>query len=108
MSNIEHTGIEYWTEKLSNSDMPVLSNVVSVLNKLTGDDSAEFKQLAEVILKDPHLTTQILKLANSVQYNPSGNSISTISRAIVILGFRKVRTMCISLMVVDSLLSKQP
>jgi HD-like signal output (HDOD) protein len=108
MSNIEHTGIEYWTETLSNSEMPVLSNVVSVLNKLTGDDSAEFKQLAEVILKDPHLTTQILKLANSVQYNPSGSGISTISRAIVILGFRKVRTMCISLMVVDSLLSKEP
>jgi HD-like signal output (HDOD) protein/ribosomal protein L10 len=105
---MDHTGIEYWKEKLSNSEMPVLSNVVSVLNKLTGDDTAEFKQLAEVILKDPHLTTQILKLANSVQYNPSGNSISTISRAIVILGFRKVRTMCISLMVVDSLLSKQP
>jgi HD-like signal output (HDOD) protein len=108
MSNLEHTGIEYWTEKLSNTEMPVLSNVVSVLNKLTGDDTAEFKQLAEVILKDPHLTTQILKLANSVQYNPSGNSVSTISRAIVILGFRKVRTMCISLMVVDSLLSKEP
>jgi HD-like signal output (HDOD) protein len=108
MSNLEHTGIEYWTEKLCNTEMPVLSNVVSVLNKLTGDDTSEFKQLAEVILKDPHLTTQILKLANSVQYNPSGNSISTISRAIVILGFRKVRTMCISLMVVDSLLSKEP
>lgn len=105
---MEHTGIEYWIEKLSNSEMPVLSNVVSLLNKLTGDDGAEFKQLAEVILKDPHLTTQILKLANSVQYNPSGSSISTISRAIVILGFRKVRTMCISLMVVDSLLSKEP
>ena len=107
-SNMEHTGIEYWTEKLGNSEIPVLSNVVSVLNKLTGDDTAEFKQLAEVILKDPHLTTQILKLANSAQYSPLGSNISTITRAIVILGFRRVRTMCISLMVVDSLLSKQP
>ncbi len=108
MSNLENKGIEYWVDKLSNSEMPVLSNVVAVLNKLTGDDDAEFNQLAEVILKDPHLTTQILKLANSVQYNPAGSSISTISRAIVLLGFRKVRTMCISLMVVDSLLSKKP
>ncbi len=108
MSNLENKGIEYWVDKLSSSEMPVLSNVVAVLNKLTGDDDAEFNQLAEVILKDPHLTTQILKLANSVQYNPAGSSISTISRAIVLLGFRKVRTMCISLMVVDSLLSKKP
>lgn len=108
MSNLENKGIEYWVDQLSNSDMPVLSNVVAVLNKLTGDDDAEFNQLAEVILKDPHLTTQILKLVNSVQYNPSGSSISTISRAIVLLGFRKVHSLCLSLMVVDSLLSKKP
>ena len=104
---IEDAGTEYWTKKLTNSEMPVLSNVASLLNKLMDDDTAEFKQLAEVILKDPHLTAHILKLVNSPQYNLTGSSISTISRAIVILGFRKVRSLCMSLMIVDSLVSKQ-
>jgi len=81
--------------------MPILSAVVTQLNQLTGDDDAEVNQLAEVILKDPHMTSQILKVANSVQYNPINSSISTVSRAIVLLGFRGVRSLCISLMVVE-------
>jgi len=97
-----------WVEKLSQVDMPILSAVVTQLNQLTGDDDAEVNQLAEVILKDPHMTSQILKVANSVQYNPINSSISTVSRAIVLLGFRGVRSLCISLMVVDSLLNDKP
>ena len=86
-----------WVEKLSKTEMPVLSAVMGQLNRLTGDDDSKVNQLAEVILKDPHLTSQILRIANSVQYNPSNNGISTVSRAIVLLGFRGVRSMCISL-----------
>ncbi|MFT6388614.1 MAG: HD-like signal output (HDOD) protein [Cellvibrionaceae bacterium] len=98
----------YWVEKLSKTEMPVLSSVIKQLTRLTGDDDTEVNQLAEVILKDPHLTSQILRIANSVQYNPGNSAISTVSRSIVLLGFRGVRSLCISLMVVDSLLGKEP
>lgn len=97
-----------WVDKLSKVEMPILSAVVTQLNQLTGDDDAEVNQLAEVILKDPHMTSQILKVANSVQYNPINTSINTVSRAIVLLGFQGVRSLCISLMVVDSLLNDKP
>jgi len=101
-------GTNYWVEKLSKTEMPVLSSVMKQLTRLTGDDDTEVNQLAEVILKDPHLTSQILRIANSVQYNPGNSAISTISRSIVLLGFRGVRSLCISLIVVDSLLGKEP
>lgn len=97
-----------WVDKLSQTEMPVLSAVIRQLNKLAGSDDTELNQLAEVILKDPHLTSQVLRIANSVQYNPSNNSISTVSRAIFLLGFRGVRSLCISLMVIDSLLDGEP
>ncbi|MBX2807344.1 MAG: HDOD domain-containing protein [Cellvibrionaceae bacterium] len=97
-------GASAWVEKLSQIEMPILSAVVHQLSKLTGSDDTEINQLAEVILKDPHLTTQILKIANSVQYNPANSPVNTVSRAIVMLGFRGVRSLCISLMVIDSLL----
>jgi len=97
-----------WVDKLSQVEMPILSAVVTQLSQLTGDDDTEVNQLAEVILKDPHMTSQILKVANSVQYNPINTSISTVSRAIVLLGFQGVRSLCISLMVVDSLLNDKP
>jgi HD-like signal output (HDOD) protein len=98
----------YWVEKLTNIEMPILSAVVRQLSKLTGDDETEVNQLAEVILKDPHMTSQVLKIANSVQYNPISAPINTVSRAIVLLGFQGVRSLCISLMMVDSLLRKKP
>ena len=46
---MEDAGTEYWTKKLTNSEMPILSNVVFLLNELMDDDTAGFKQLAEVI-----------------------------------------------------------
>lgn len=101
-------GAHYWVDKLSKTEMPVLSGVIKQLTQLTGNDDTEVNQLAEVILKDPHLTSQILRISNSVQYNPSNNSINTVSRAIVLLGFRGVKSLCISLIVVDSLLGKEP
>lgn len=97
-----------WIDKLSQVDMPVLSAVVLKLNELTGDDGTEVNQLAEVVLKDPHLTSQILRIANTVHYNASSSSINTVSRAIVLIGFKRVRSLCISLMVIDSLLRKEP
>jgi len=105
---MSNKGPNYWVDKLSKTEMPVLSAVMNQITRLTGDDDIEVNQLAEVILKDPHLTSQILRIANSVQYNPGNSSINTISRAIVLLGFRGVRSLCISLIVVDSLLGKEP
>ncbi|MGH1440660.1 MAG: HDOD domain-containing protein [Cellvibrionaceae bacterium] len=105
---MSNKGPNHWVDKLSKTEMPVLSAVMKQLTRLTGDDDSEVNQLAEVILKDPHLTSQILRIANSVQYNPSNSTISTVSRAIVLLGFRGVRSLCISLIVVDSLLGKEP
>ena len=97
-----------WADKLSSIKMPVLPTVISQLNRLTGDDDADVHQLTKVILKEPNLTSQVLRLANSVQYNPSNNNIDTISRAVVFMGFRNIRSLCISLVVIDSLLGKEP
>ncbi len=101
-------GLDAWVEKLGKKDMPVLTAVVKELNELTGSDEAEVNQLADVVLKDANLTSQVLRIANSVQYNPSSYPINTISRAIVLIGFSGVRAICISVMMIDSLLGKQP
>jgi hypothetical protein len=55
----------YRVEKLTTIEMPMLSAVVSQLSPLTGDDETEVNQLAEDILQDPHMTSQVLKTANS-------------------------------------------
>jgi len=88
--------------------MPVLGDVIVELNKITGSEDADANQLAEVILRDPHLTSHVLRVANSVQYNYSGQQINTVSRAIVLIGLKGMRAICISLLVLDSLLKDKP
>lgn len=101
-------GLEEWVSQLTKRDMPVLGSVIAELNRLTGEEDTQVNQLAEVILRDGNLTTQVLKIANSVRYNPSSSPINTVSRAIVAVGFRGVRAICISVMMIESLLGKEP
>lgn len=101
-------GLKAWTQRLRNQDLPVLGDVIAELNKITGNDDADVNQLAEVILRDPQLTSHVLRVANSVQYNYSKMRINTVSRAIVLIGLKGVRAICISLLVMDSLLGQQP
>jgi HDOD domain. len=54
-------GLKAWTEKLRKQDMPVLGDVIAELNEITGDDDANVNQLAEVILRDPQLTSHVLR-----------------------------------------------
>lgn len=101
-------GLTAWVDKLGKREMPALGAVITELNALTGDDDTEVNQLAEVILKDANLTSQILRVANSVQYNPSNYKLNTVSRAIVLIGFNGVRAICVSVMVIETLLGKNP
>ncbi len=55
------------------------------------------RALARVILEDPALTAQVLKVANSTFYNLGGRRITTVSRAFVILGFDNIRRLVLGL-----------
>lgn len=101
-------GVDAWLGRLNATELPVLGGVISTLNKLTDSDDTHVKQLSELILKDSNLTSQLLRVANSIHYNPGGSRITTVTRAIVQVGFEGVKNICISLMLVDNLLSGQP
>lgn len=97
-------GLDRWVEKLKNQNMPVLGDVIYELNQITGADDSDVNQLAEVILRDPNLTSHVLKVANSVHFNYAKAQINTVSRAIVHIGLKGVRAICISSLVMESLL----
>lgn len=93
-----------WADKACEKELPVLAATLGQIEKaLTSDEYSTFA-LARVILQDPPLTTKVLRVANSAYYNPSGQSISMVSRAVLILGFDAVRAICTSIAVIDALL----
>lgn len=100
--------LDSWVKKLSSQSMPVLNSVILEINEMSGCEDADANRLAEVILKDPNLTSHVLRVANSVQYNYSKSTINTVSRAVVLIGLKGMRAICISLMVLESLLKEKP
>lgn len=99
------SGAEQWIAHIRERDMPAFGATVAAVRNVTGDERASAGRLAQVILQDAALTTKVLKLANSAFHNPSRQSISTISRAIVVLGFDLVADIALGVSLVDAMLS---
>jgi serine/threonine protein kinase len=89
------------------ADFPALSEAISSINRLTASDSENVASLSNAILKDFALTNKILRLVNAAYFRTSGaGQISTVSRAIVVLGFNAVRSIAISLLLFEHLPDK--
>jgi HD-like signal output (HDOD) protein len=85
-----------------NSDFPAMSSTVGILNKFKATEDTSVSELSNIILKDYALTSRILKLVNSVNYAQFGE-VTTISRAIILLGFENVKNLALSLVLFDHL-----
>ena len=94
-----------WIERISENELPIFKYTVNAINDVVSKDEASTSDLSRVILRDANLTARVLRLANSATYNVTGSKISTVSRAIVYLGFNLVRDISISLAIIDSLLN---
>ena len=88
-------------------DFPALSESVTSINRIASSDKESVNKLSNSVLKDFALTNKLLKLVNSVMYSQfDSGSISTISRAVVILGYDSVRSIALSLMMFDNMQNK--
>ncbi|MBU0750849.1 MAG: HDOD domain-containing protein [Gammaproteobacteria bacterium] len=89
------------------TDFPALSDSVAAINKLTHSDKESINTLSNTILKDYALTNKILRLVNSAYYRQSGGgSISTVSRAVIVLGFDVIRNIAITVLLFEHLENK--
>ncbi len=95
--------VDSWIKQLTKQDMRVFSGTVIDITTAVNDSFSSAADVAAVILKDASMTSQLLKLANSFHYNPTSKGFSSISRAIMVLGFDQVRALALSLLLVDSL-----
>jgi len=89
-------------------DFPVMPQQISEIASSTNDRSdSSANMLANKILRNYSLSTKLLRLVNSPAYGQYGGRISTVSRAVVILGFKEVRMAAMGLMLFDHLQNQQ-
>lgn len=100
-------GLHGWMRVLEENEMAVLSTLLNELDRVTGSDDSSGEQLAKIILKDAHLTADIIRVANSVTFNPNNVAVTTISRAIINIGFQHIRSLCLSIKVLEAVLKER-
>ncbi|MCE2572167.1 HDOD domain-containing protein [Motilimonas eburnea] len=100
-------GKEAWVRYISEHEMPVLRDTVTKLEAIAQDDTASLSELGQEILHDHGLTARILRIANSACYKRGRHQVTTVSRAVVMLGFQAIKQVCITAQLLDSLLAEQ-
>ncbi len=97
------SAMDQWVKSLTEESMPIFSGTVGEVTSAVNSSSSSAADVAQTVLQDAALTSRLLKLANSFTFNPLGHDISTVSRAVMILGFEQVKALTLSLVLIDSL-----
>lgn len=97
--------LDEWVETLSRAELPVLGRTVSQLASVNDYLSSHSAELVRVILHDPNMTAKVLRLSNSVLYNQGRKPINTVSRAIIVLGYEAIRSICLATFVLEKVAS---
>lgn len=72
--------------------VPRLPSVIPKLLQSLRDPKSSATDYVKIINKDPALSTAVLKLANSVYFNPSSKKVNSIETAVVKLGIDGLRS----------------
>jgi HD-like signal output (HDOD) protein len=85
-------------------ELPAMGKSVSEVVRMASSEGDSVRELASFLLNDVALTQKVLRLANTVFYRTAGGApVSTITRAIVLLGFETVKTSALAMLLVDGM-----
>lgn len=86
------------------SNVPALGVAVTKVVQLASSDDEAVRNLAHFIMSDVGLAQKILRIANAACFrSSSGNPVTTISKAIFMLGFDTVKTCALGMLLVDKI-----
>jgi HD-like signal output (HDOD) protein len=80
--------------------LPTLPSMLNNINQMILNPRTSAKEVAQVISSDPALTSKVLRVVNSSFYG-FPNRITTVTHAIVILGFNTVKSIVLSSTIFD-------
>ncbi len=88
---------------LGTGSVPCISPLAVRLVELAADDRSSAQDLSNVIEQDPGLAARLLRLVNSPALRRTEDDITSITRAVVLLGLREMRIMALSISLRDTL-----
>ena len=89
------------------SDFPALTDAVARIQRVANSERESVASLSAAILDDVALTNKLLRMVNTAHYaQAGGGSVSTISRAVSLVGFTGIRNMALSLVLLEHMHDK--
>jgi HD-like signal output (HDOD) protein len=85
-------------------ELPTLPAIITRILEVLDDDGSSARDLERVLSQDQSITTGVLRIANSAYYGFS-REITTIHRAIVILGFQTVKALALGSSIFETFFS---
>lgn len=92
---------------LKSQQLPTLPTIAIRLLELTRDPDSEIRDFVDTVKSDPALSAKILKSANSSYFGLS-SSVTTVDRAIVLLGTTVATSLSLSFSLSDEAMSSGP
>jgi HD-like signal output (HDOD) protein len=86
---------------LAKADGRALGVSVARIVALAQSEQAGLGGLAEALLADPYIAARIVRLANSVLYNRTGERVASLPAAITMVGVERVRLIALSAMLLE-------
>lgn len=104
-----HATLEFLLRRMRHrTDFPALSASIVRIQKVAVSETESIASLSEEILKDVALTNKLLRMVNSVHFTSvAGGGISTVSRAVALVGFAGIRNMALSVVLLEHMEDKQ-
>lgn len=97
-----------WAQMSERGDFPLLSESLRTTMAAMKHDDLDITALVRVVLSDFALTQKVLRLANSAMYMAFGGNITTVTRALMVLGMDAVGHLVVGLQLVDHFQQSAP
>jgi HD-like signal output (HDOD) protein len=78
-------------------DLPNFPEAVYRLEEVASNPDSSVRQIAAIIETDPPMAARIMRLANSAFYRRGNHPMTTIPQAVVRLGLKEVRKLCLTI-----------
>lgn len=87
-------------------EFPTFLDIAFKIRMLLKEEFPDMGKLAKLVGAEPLISTQIVRMANSVALNPTGKKVSDVKSAVIRIGTQKVRSVAFAIAMKQMLMGK--
>jgi HD-like signal output (HDOD) protein len=92
-------------QALRDRETASLPEVIKLIEELSNRAfTISVQELADLISRDTMVTAKVIQAANTFGYNPFGVAVTTVTQAIQVVGFNKIRNLALSMLLIEKAL----